>query len=88
MFRFSAKTVLKIKLVYENAVTRAHGRCSLQVMGFSSHSSNTLDFRSLRLIKNLARGTKTSRDFFDARPPRDQKSSFCSLYSFSAVKLV
>ena len=43
-------------------------------------SSNILDFRrSLWSYLNLARGTKTLRDFVAARQPRDLKSSFHSL---------
>ena len=34
-FKIHAKTVIKINWSAKNAVTRAHGRCSLLVMGFS-----------------------------------------------------
>ena len=33
MFKICTKTVLKVKLVRENAVTQAQGSCSLLVMG-------------------------------------------------------
>ena len=33
IFKIRANTVLKMKLVRENAVTRAHKSCSLRVMG-------------------------------------------------------
>ena len=34
-FKIHAKTVIKINWSTTNAVTRAHGSCSLRVMGFS-----------------------------------------------------